>query len=463
MTSGPDVGTTRVLGPTPVVVGSSPANGLFLADRHVSRTHCELFLRDGECVVRDLGSRNGTFVDGNRVQEAVIGVDSRLRVGHTDLSLHVPETAPDDGATTTVVLGGMVGSSKAAQRMFAALRSIAGSSLSCLLLGETGTGKELAARALHEHSPRAGKPFFVVDCASVGAQFIEDKLFGHERGAFTGATSAMPGVFEEARGGSVFLDEIGELPLPLQAKLLGVLERREVTRIGSHAPIKIDFRLVAATHRHVVEMAQNGEFRQDLLYRLSEFTLRLPSLRERSEDIPLIAQALLQREGRGDRRLSEDAAEYLRQLFWPGNIRELRNVMRRAAALATGPIIDRDLLLNLEEVTADFQMPEGFSSNSPPARSLTPVARTSWPNVNDGGPVSYTPSGNPKPIVPTDAPAIDPAAAFDLPLAEASEVFRAAYMKELRRRFGDDLNGAAAHAGVHPKSVSRLFRLYRAY
>jgi DNA-binding NtrC family response regulator len=297
-----------------------------------------MFLRDGQCFVRDLDSTNGTFVDGARVVEAVVSLESRVRIGNTELCLHTPPQLPRESASSAVTFGEMVGISKAAKRVFAALRSVSASSLSCLLLGETGTGKELAARALHEHSARAGKPFLVVDCPSVGAQFIEDKLFGHERGAFTGATSAVAGVFEEARGGTVFLDEIGELPLALQAKLLGVLERREATRIGSHKPIKLDMRLVAATHRDPARMAKYGEFRQDLLYRISEFTLRIPPLRERKEEVGPIALAMLNREGQA-RSLSADAIEYLSELPWPGNVRELRNVVERAVLVAGGPEI----------------------------------------------------------------------------------------------------------------------------
>jgi DNA-binding NtrC family response regulator len=466
---GAEVGRFSALCSTPLLVGSAPTCGLCIADRHVSRVHCELLWRDGQCVVRDLSSTNGTFLDGTRVREGVVSFSSHVRIGTTELVLS--RVAPHAAAVLAhaETFGQMVGSSAAAQRLFSALRSIAGSALSCLLLGETGTGKELAAQALHEHSPRAGKPFLVVDCASVGAQFIEDKLFGHERGSFTGATSAVPGVFEEARGGTVFLDEIGELPLSLQAKLLGVLERREVTRIGSHTPIKLDVRLIAATHRNPREMAKRGLFRHDLLYRISEFTVRIPSLRERSDDIPAIAEALLRREGM-KRSLSADGAEYLQLLAWPGNVRELRNVVRRAAALASGPLLDRALLLSLEESTAQIHVPDAFEQSG--SASFPTLPRDSWADLSgermhpglSEAPPSSRPAAFPPPMetvtrVKESALPHD----FETPLAEATEAFRAAYVKELRRRFGDDLNGAAAHAGVHPKSVSRLFRLYRAY
>jgi DNA-binding NtrC family response regulator len=441
---GSQAGRFCLLDASPLVIGSSLTSGLVINDRFVSRAHCEVSLREGQCFVRDLGSSNGTYVNGARVTEALVGLQAQIRVGNTELGVVVaPQVAEEVGS-----FGAMVGRSSAARRMFTALRNVAQSSLGCLLLGDTGTGKELAAKALHDHSGRAGKPFLVVDCAAVGAQFIEDKLFGHERGAFTGATSAVPGVFEQARGGTVFLDEIGELPMPLQAKLLGVLERREATRIGSHTPIKLDVRLISATHRNLAAMAANNEFRQDLLYRISEFTQRIPTLRERQEDIPLIAQAMLDREGHG-RTLSSDALEYLQEQSWPGNVRELRNIIRRADALATSALIQRDMLESLEEVTAQICLPEGLRDS--PRVSAAPVPMRSQRPMQSRAPTAGDAGIAVAPMAPRD---------FDLPLADATESFRSAYVRELRRRFGDDLNAAGAHAGVHPKSVSRLYRLY---
>jgi DNA-binding NtrC family response regulator len=435
VTRGADSGRCCALGASPVRVGSGPDNDLCIDDRHASRNHCEIFTRDGQAWVRDLDSTNGTYIDGNRVLEAVLEHDTRLLVGATELSLRVRRNTLDSSFPSHT-FGDMVGHSAAIQQFFSVLRSVASTSLSCLLLGETGTGKELAARALHEHSDRARKPFLVVDCASVGAQFIEDKLFGHERGAFTGASSAVPGVFEEARGGTVLLDEIGELPLPLQAKLLGVLERREATRIGSNTPIKLDIRLISATHRDPSKMAKLGQFRPDLMYRIAELTLRIPALRERKEDIGLLAEQILKRDGYSC-SLSPDGVEYLQQQDWPGNIRELRNVLRRAASLAEDSLIDRDLLLNIDDVTSDIPFPDTWErvvpSSAPPVVSWVP------------------PEGS------------SPPPEFELPLAEATESFRKAYVRFLRRRYGEDLNRAAAHAGTHPKSVSRLFRLYRVY
>jgi DNA-binding NtrC family response regulator len=433
VTRGVDLGRICEVSAAPVTIGAAPDNTLCLSDRHVSRAHCQVFTRDGQCVIRDLGSTNGTHLDGVLVVEALLPLSARIGLGMTELTLELLTPAPKTRSSAPEVFSEMVGRSKAMRQVFSALHSVAQSSLTCLLLGETGTGKELAAKALHEHSQRPAQPFLVVDCASVGPQFIEDKLFGHQRGAFTGASSAVAGVFEEARGGSVFLDEIGELPMALQPKLLGVLERREATRIGSHTPIKLDFRLIAATHRNLPEMVRQGQFRQDLLYRISEFTLRIPALRERKEDIGLIAEAVLRREGYS-RTLANDAIEYLQSLPWPGNIRELRNMMRRAAVLARGAIIDRRLLEELDTATSEIEIPEELALGSPLGLRSTAVS------------------------IPTP-PAADQHS-FELPLADAVEAFRKAYLQSLRHRFGNDLNAAAAHAGVHPKSVSRLFRIY---
>jgi DNA-binding NtrC family response regulator len=432
---GVDEGIVCMLGSAPLTVGSAPTSGLCLSDRHVSRLHCELVVRAGQCWVRDLGSTNGTYLDGKQVVDALLSPTARVLVGSTELVLEPLSRAPGPSIAPPGTFGEMIGPSAAMQQVFHALRSVARSSLTCLLLGETGTGKELAARALHDHSDRAHKPFLVVDCAAVGAQFIEDKLFGHERGSFTGAQCAVAGVFEQGRGGTIFLDEIGELPVPLQAKLLGVLERREATRIGSHTPIKLDIRLVAATHRNPSEMAQRGQFRQDLLYRLSEFTLRIPALRERPEDIGMVAEVMLRREGNGS-RLTEDAVEYLKHQLWPGNIRELRNVMRRAAVLARDAVIDRDMLQDMEETTSVIQLPSSSLHSFARPRSLA------------AAPVSDD---------------VRDSELFAQPLAEATEAFRKTYVAYLRQRFGNDLNAAAAHAGVHAKSVSRLFRLYDVY
>jgi DNA-binding NtrC family response regulator len=223
------------------------------------------------------------------------------------------------------------------------LERIAGKNLTVLLQGETGTGKEEAARAIHARSRRADKPFVVIDATSLPQTLAESLLFGHEKGAFTGADRRMVGLFEAASGGTVFLDEIGELPAPIQAKFLRVLEQREVTRVGGNEPLSVDIRVIAATHRDLRHEIEAGRFREDLFFRLAQVRVLLAPLRDRPEDIPVLCQKLLSRVADDpDVLLEASALSHLQAQPWPGNVRELRNVLARAAALATGGVIRRE-------------------------------------------------------------------------------------------------------------------------
>lgn len=232
---------------------------------------------------------------------------------------------------------GLVGSSPAFNRALSDLRRVAGSDLPVLLLGPSGTGKELFARAVHEGSARANKPFVVVDCSGLTDTLFESELFGYERGAFTGAQTRKAGLIETAKGGTLFLDEIGDVPLSMQVKLLRLIESGTYRRVGGLDMIQADFRLVAATHKPLLEMASKGHFREDLYYRISAFPIRLPALRDRSEDIALLVESLLARgagTGRRPMRVSTEALSMLAGHDWPGNIRELRNVLERARLFA---------------------------------------------------------------------------------------------------------------------------------
>ena len=236
---------------------------------------------------------------------------------------------------------GLVGRSPAFNLALAELQRVAPSMLPVLLLGESGTGKELFARAVHETSERASGPFVIVDCSGLTETLFESELFGHEKGAFTGATTRKPGLVETAQGGTLFLDEIGDVPLAMQVKLLRLIESSTYRRVGSVETHHANFRLVAATHKSLEKMMENGEFRQDLYYRISAFPIRLPPLRKRVEDIGLLANSFLQRAGSGKRRLTmdADALAELQRLPWPGNIRELRNVLERASLFADDGVI----------------------------------------------------------------------------------------------------------------------------
>ncbi len=238
---------------------------------------------------------------------------------------------------------GLIGRSPTFQRMLALVARVAPSRASVLLLGESGTGKEMVARAIHEASPRAGKALVPVECSSLPESLFESELFGHERGAFTGASGARAGLVEAASGGTLFLDEVGDIPLSMQVKLLRLLEAGTYRRVGSNEIRHADIRVVAATHRDLVSMVRQGRFREDLYYRLATFPVHLPPLRERRADLPLLAEALLQRiDPQRPRTLAPAALQALMAYDYPGNVRELRNVLERAVLLSDQPVLDAD-------------------------------------------------------------------------------------------------------------------------
>ena len=255
-----------------------------------------------------------------------------------------PSDAGDDDTQSM----GIIGASPAMATLFKRIRKVAPTMSTVLIQGESGTGKELVARALHENSPRASAPMISVNCAAIPETLIESELFGHEKGAFTGAVAGRTGLVEAADGGTLFLDEIGELPLEAQARLLRVLQESEIRRVGSVQSQKVDVRLVAATHRDLKTLARQGLFREDLYYRLNVIELRLPPLRERGDDVMLIAEALLARIGRNmgtpTLHFSKEAAGSIRHYQWPGNVRELENAIERAAILCDEDEISTDLL-----------------------------------------------------------------------------------------------------------------------
>lgn len=241
---------------------------------------------------------------------------------------------------------GMIGASPAMLELFDLLEKVAPANVPVLVQGETGVGKELVARALHDYSPRRAKPFLAENCAAVPANLLESELFGHEKGAFTGAVAKRPGHFVVADGGTVFLDEIGDMPLEMQAKLLRVLQDGEVRPVGANRTIRVDVRLVAATHRDLPQAVAAGTFREDLLFRLNVITLKVPALRDRATDVPLIARYLIDKVGREMGRgasLSQAAIDRMQAWAWPGNVRELENEVRRAMALSSGEIRPEDL------------------------------------------------------------------------------------------------------------------------
>ena len=321
-------------------IGARPIADLVLADAKVSSLHCEIDATRG-LRVRDLGSKNGTWVQGVRIVEAYLAAGDVLTVGDTRIRVApvaegVPVPLHEDDQ-----FFGVVGASAKMRALTARLERLASSDTTVLLHGETGTGKERAAAALHLAGPRASLPLVTVDCSSLPATLIEAELFGHERGAFTGAVKSVAGAFERAGGGTLFLDEIGELPLELQPKLLRVLESRSVRRLGGTESLAMPARIVAATHRALGLAVAAGRFREDLYYRLAVVRLSLPPLRERLEDLPLLAGHLLRELGADPSRILDgQVLSALQRHDWPGNVRELRNALERAVALAEPIALD---------------------------------------------------------------------------------------------------------------------------
>ncbi len=333
---GPDQGASiAARGDEPTSVGSAPGNALCLHDPKVSRYHLELHREEGGLRVVDLGSLNGTWLGRVRCRDVVVHPPARLRVGDTTLEVSDGGLEAPPGAAEGAPIEGFVGASLRGQRIVEELRRLAPTQASVLLRGETGTGKEVAAQALHRLSHRRDRPFVVVDCGAMPATLIASELFGHERGAFTGADRRRVGAFERAEGGTVFLDEIGELPMAVQPSLLGVLERRRFRRVGGDDEVEVDVRVLSATHRDLRRSVNDGSFRADLYYRLAVAVLRLPPLRERSEDIPaLVAHFTQEVTGSPDHALFHPAViASLKGHRWSGNIRELRNVVESALAM----------------------------------------------------------------------------------------------------------------------------------
>jgi two-component system, NtrC family, response regulator GlrR len=325
-------------------VGSQPGNDVVLDDPTVSRFHCELTTSADGVWVADLDSTNGTSVGGIRVKAALLSHAHVLTLGNSSLRFErLPEREPLD-VSPRRSFGPVVGSSLAMRSVFAVLERAAPSDATVLLEGETGTGKGAVAEALHAAGARRDGPFVVVDCGALAPTLLESELFGHERGAFTGADARRIGAFEEASGGTIFLDEIGELPLEIQPRLLRVLENRAVRRLGQNSYVPIDVRVIAATNRDLRAQVNEGGFRADLYYRLAVLRVHIPPLRERLVDLPELVSELLHGLGATPAQLARLTAgsvlERLQRSSWPGNVRELRNYLERSLILDSPAPLD---------------------------------------------------------------------------------------------------------------------------
>jgi DNA-binding NtrC family response regulator len=412
---GPDKKRRVELDGDRIVVGTHEACDLVLADPTVSRHHVEIALVAGGYRVRDLDSSNGTFAGELRITEIVTPSAITLRLGESELKIAPSGDSVDVPLPTATRLGPLLGKSPRMRKIFELVGKVAPTDTTVLLTGESGTGKEVTARAIHEHSRRASGPFVVVDCAALPPTLIESELYGHERGAFTGADRARTGAFEAASGGTLFLDELGELPLELQTRLLGAIERRQIQPLGSQRSRAIDVRLVAATNRDLRREVNRGTFRADLYFRLAVVVLELPPLRERPEDIPVYVESFLRELAQDGQPMSIDAATMhdLMARAWPGNVRELRNTLERAAALG--------------EIEAEPQGPTGAPSIAAEDAAPEPAAE-----------------------------AVDPDVPFKTAKGLLIDRFERAYVEALMRKHGGNITQAARSAEIDRVYLLRL-------
>src|SRR3990170_798211 len=396
------------LGLKEIRIGRSKEADLLLPDPSVSRIHARIF-RVGEQYFLSDTSRNGTYVDGKRISQVQLESGLSFRIGQYHILFSREGRSHSSSEPPTVIPGtgidhppridrkaaeiissaalDILGNSHVIKQLKSGIRKVATSDFPVLIEGETGSGKELVSRGIHETSPRKDGPFVVVNCGAISPELMESELFGHEKGAFTGATTQRRGAFEIAHGGTIFLDEIGELPLRLQPKLLRVLEQKEIKRVGGNETISVDVRVIAATNRNLRTEVSDRNFRDDLYFRISTITLSVPPLRDRREDILPIATHFLadvaSRANRAVPELSVPAAECLSSHDWPGNVRELRNAIQRAVVMCEGSSLgprDFSFLVPADPVPAENVSEQSLSRWEQSERNnlLTELTRQKW-------------------------------------------------------------------------------------
>ncbi len=348
--SGPLQGQEFVITKESFTIGSGKQNDLIIEDSTVSKRHCEISAEENGYRITDLDSTNGTYVQGLRITSVFLNPGSEFKIGKTHIVFCPLMEDREIPLSSCEAFGAMLGRSTAMRRIFHLAETYSPTDATIMITGETGTGKEIMAEEIHKHSRRSKRPFIVIDCAAMAKDLIESELFGHVKGAFTGANSDREGAFEHADGGTVFLDEIGDLAPELQPKLLRVLEKREIRRVGDNRVRQIDVRIICATNRRLEEDVNNGRFREDLYYRLSVVRLELPPLRRRKDDIPLIAKRFITNLN-GPLAMKQvlnfdETMEILKRHDWPGNVRELRNLIE-VAFLAAKPPVDLSAFLGL--------------------------------------------------------------------------------------------------------------------
>ena len=418
--SGPLQGREILVNRDTFTIGSGSHNDLIVEDSTVSKRHCEIVVEQSGYLIRDLESTNGTLVQGVRVSSAHLPPGSEIQLGKTRIVFCPLQEAHDIPLSNREAFGAMLGSSVPMRRIFYLAETYSPADVTVMITGETGTGKEILAEEIHNHSPRHDKPFIVIDCAAISKELIESELFGHVKGAFTGANADRQGAFELADGGTVFLDEIGDLSPDLQPKLLRVLEKREIKRVGCNKVRKIDVRIISATNRNLANEVNEGRFREDLYYPLSVVHLELPPLRRRREDVPLLVKKFLTNL-HGEDAINQLAdfdstMDVLKRHEWPGNVRELRNLIELAFYSERRPV-DLSAFLSLG--------------------SLRAGRRSAEPEVN----------------FVTDRPFKD--AKNDL-----IEEFERTYLNDLLARNKQNISRSAREAGIERAYLQRLIRKY---
>ena len=437
--SGSDAGTEFELNKPRVTGGRSIINEIPLSDKAISGSHFEIICEDDGYRLRDLGSTNGTFVGELRVMEVFLRPGTTFRVGHSELRFQPLKAMVEIALSQRDRFDKVLGSSIRMREMFATLEKVAPSDLTVMITGQTGTGKELVAQGIHNNSHRSKGPFVVLDCGAIPKDLMESTIFGHEKGAFTGAVSQHKGCFEQSNGGTIFLDEIGELDIGLQPKLLRVLENRELKRVGGDRTIKVDMRVLAATNRDL-RMVSQGSFREDLYFRLSVVQVENPPLVDRKEDIPQLVHHFMamvsQRRG-VELTISVDAMSALMSLKWPGNVRELRNVVERAGSLCDGNVVERlDLALG-----RDTHITQQLEAAAPPPASM----------------------GD---LVPSGGSAFNPTLlAPEVPFKEAkqqvTDEFEQAYLSQLIQRNKGNITRSAQEAGLTRYHLRELLKRHK--
>ncbi|MEM9491364.1 MAG: sigma 54-interacting transcriptional regulator [Myxococcota bacterium] len=428
-------------------IGAMDDNDIVIADDTVSRHHCRIVQEDTGYVLIDARSTNGTFINGVRIREAFLHPGCTIAVGQTQIRFNARDEEVEILPSANDQCGFLIGGNARMREIYAIIEKIAPTATTVIIEGETGTGKEVVAQTIHSLSPRKDKDLIVFDCGAVPPNLIESELFGHEKGSFTGAVMTRQGLFEMSDGGTLFLDELGELPLDLQPKLLRALEQREVRRVGSSKPIKVDVRIIAATNRNLEKEVREGRFRQDLYYRLSVVKLDLPPLRERSDDVPRLSRHFLDsgQYNRGPdgtqrvRGVAQSAMKALTSYHWPGNIRELVNVIERAVSFCDGELIE---IQDLPDYVRNI------GSSGPLGRPSTEVSPT----------VPAPPSLSAPPKPPSEF--ADDGVSFKDAKEKWVSSFERDYIISLLKRHKGNISHAAREADIDRKYFRKLMKKY---